>query len=608
MNPRQPRTSGGRYERVTARPEPLDEVLDREPVVENRRPRRPKPDGPPQTVEEADRDQEERRAALEKLIRRQSERGHYGEDGDKPPQSASPWLVIRNIVTDLGTRPIVGEPYWKSPDIWIESSDPSGNGVAGEDNYVHARVFNLGMTPAAPVQVDFYWADPSFGLGASTMNLIGSEWVAIDPIESVEVRCNTPWVPVYLNNGHECLMVNSTNHILDPIINPFKPVVDRHVGQRNVTVLEGSAADTLPFSIMITNLLAVGMTTFVRGRVRRFAFDRDDLAKLGFAAIAQGALAFAEQGRRVETRAGRATRDPAKAEAWRPPIVTPVMDGASPRLHAAVSGSLGFLPPASDVARRGVNDRLVEAGPAQFGWGSIGLVEDLALKPFEVRRLDLELTIPGDARPTELFVVDLEHGGDGLHLGGYTVVLRVLGGDERFADRQGRQWKGVDAMTNYERTASAAGKDRRAQEARRGDLERLIIDEVDEARETYELVEQLIPALPIKHFGDLRDATAGEIRFRGNPFDIGVFEDLLPDVLFPIDDVEKLVQLAYQAVQAAPPHITYDLEDPANARREMRRSLIRRLVGDGGLRPARSSGIQPFGAGRDSGQTGERPG
>src|SRR5262245_14757119 len=59
--------------------------------------------------------------------------------------SWTPWLLTRYQLNDVGARPIPnGVPYYYSPDIWIESSDPLGNPVAGEPNFVHVNIFNLG--------------------------------------------------------------------------------------------------------------------------------------------------------------------------------------------------------------------------------------------------------------------------------------------------------------------------------------------------------------------------------------------------------------------------------------------------------------------------------
>lgn len=128
------------------------------------------------------------------------------------------------------------------------------------------------------------------------------------------------------------------------------------------------------------------------------------------------------------------------------------------------------------------------------------------------------------------------------------------------------------------------------------EITRLVLEEVDEARETLELVSQLVSALPLKGMADVAKAMNGKITFRGNTFAVEAFVGLVPEILFPIDDPEKLVRLAYQVVLAAPSTITYDMEDPVIAKREMQRAVLRRLVSDGGLGPMRRGYSPVFGA------------
>lgn len=150
----------------------------------------------------------------------------------------TPWLVIPATTTDYGLRPLGGGvAHWASPFIGVISPDPSGKALAGAANTVWARVFNLGAATSAPTMVRFYWADPSVGLGADDAHPIGETMVEIGPMTSALVQCPTPWVPTYLNNGHECLFASADNPVLDPITAPFAPWADRHVGQRNVQVL-----------------------------------------------------------------------------------------------------------------------------------------------------------------------------------------------------------------------------------------------------------------------------------------------------------------------------------------------------------------------------------
>jgi hypothetical protein len=105
------------------------------------------------------------------------------------------------------------------------------------------------------------------------------------------------------------------------------------------------------------------------------------------------------------------------------------------------------------------------------------------------------------------------------------------------------------------------------------DLLRTIVEEVDEAREVYELAEQLERHLPLRTFDDVVKATGDRhaVVFRTNPIEVGQFAALVPATLFPIEDTTTLVALLYQAVRLAPSHIQYPESDVRNAKRRLRR-------------------------------------
>ncbi|WP_459204454.1 hypothetical protein ACQVRV_18790 (plasmid) [Ralstonia pseudosolanacearum] len=151
----------------------------------------------------------------------------------------SAWLVLPCNASDYGPRALPsGTPYWASPFVWAERPSPSGNPVAGAENHIVARVVNLGAATTAPTKVDVFWSDPSVGLGAADAHFIGTESVEVQPMASQVVRCATPRIPSDLNDGHECVFVQCDNHVLDRLRLPFPPWADRHVGQRNMHVLQ----------------------------------------------------------------------------------------------------------------------------------------------------------------------------------------------------------------------------------------------------------------------------------------------------------------------------------------------------------------------------------
>ena len=156
-----------------------------------------------------------------------------------------------------------GNPYWYlSPDIWVvPGSDPSGSPgspIAGQGAYIWAHVANTGSTNANGVRVDLYWANPALQVTRTNATLVGSAFADIPSGGSQDVLCLVPWMPMIVNDGHECL-VAVANHSDDPLPNPlpdaFDPPTYPQVAQKNLTVL-------------VTKMHAAMLTLTVSGRQR----------------------------------------------------------------------------------------------------------------------------------------------------------------------------------------------------------------------------------------------------------------------------------------------------------------------------------------------------
>lgn len=161
-----------------------------------------------------------------------------------------PELLVRTYPGDHGVRPY-GGVFWESPDIWLAAGDPAttpavppapgGTVVAGAPNTLYAHVWNLGLAPIIGVSVEFLVFNPSLGFAGQTP--LFSEVVRVDlagrsnPAECHKlVKCPTAWVPTFVNEGHECVIVRVSG-VGDPLgSNPYEPAHNRHVGQRNVLV------------------------------------------------------------------------------------------------------------------------------------------------------------------------------------------------------------------------------------------------------------------------------------------------------------------------------------------------------------------------------------
>jgi hypothetical protein len=167
-----------------------------------------------------------------------------------------PFLFLRANAGDLGARPVVG-PFWESPDVLVLAGVepalappvPPALGqiaLAGEPNTLYAHVWNFGIAQAPNVVVEFYWCDPSLGIGPGGVHLIGQTAVALGARGSgrshAVVKCPAAWVPTFVNGGHECLLVRVWDETSDGLgTPPWDASLNRHIGQRNIHVVAAGA-------------------------------------------------------------------------------------------------------------------------------------------------------------------------------------------------------------------------------------------------------------------------------------------------------------------------------------------------------------------------------
>ncbi|MGZ4766355.1 MAG: hypothetical protein ACXV6M_11925, partial [Ilumatobacteraceae bacterium] len=194
-----------------------------------------------------------------------SQRDHYPpcDCGELPPgwrkEPQGTWLLIRYDDTDVGARPIPnGEVFWESPDINVLGGDAFGNPTAGQPVTLAVQVWNRGDVDAAPVRVDFAFVAPSLGITTAAPQSIGTAWTTVLAGHSKVVECPEPWTPPqYPTNLHACLIATcSAPGQGDPPTALDNPALDRHVGQRNLTVLEAGAGETVQLSFEAANLFA----------------------------------------------------------------------------------------------------------------------------------------------------------------------------------------------------------------------------------------------------------------------------------------------------------------------------------------------------------------
>jgi hypothetical protein len=135
-----------------------------------------------------------------------------------------------------------GSPnWWLSPDIWVanhpstSASSAVANPVAGQKYDVWVRVKNpTGQTIGSqllPWNMQAVWAIPTAGpipLPTSAANTIDLPTIfGIPGGQSADFKSIAPWIPVYENGGHECLVAwtNSSN-----IAYPNQPFLDGSAG------------------------------------------------------------------------------------------------------------------------------------------------------------------------------------------------------------------------------------------------------------------------------------------------------------------------------------------------------------------------------------------
>jgi hypothetical protein len=193
-------------------------------------------------------------------------RRHGPEDEPREiePVPQGCWLVIPYKDTDEGARPVpAGEPFWESPYIWMR--DMHGQrlkqAIAGQPVRVFARIRNRGTLPAFPVRVSFAFVDAALGIAWSAPRLIGELGTLIPPNQLgpgvMDVECPELWTPG-ASSTHACLLVMCDELLMDQVTVPWSAGFDRHVAQRNVTIIPVKPGKTLALTLQFATVLAGG--------------------------------------------------------------------------------------------------------------------------------------------------------------------------------------------------------------------------------------------------------------------------------------------------------------------------------------------------------------
>lgn len=199
--------------------------------------------------------------------------------GEGPPPTYSPWLVVRSAPGDTGSRPVsAGTVFYACPDIGAAPADQWGRVRSGEQVNVSVTVQNLGYATATGVRATFSFAEATGGIVPSNAQLIGhSPRISIAAGQAETLMCDSPWTPHYIAGSHECL-VAEVSCLADPLQQTFRADLDRHVGQRNMTILEPEGP---PQSSMLTLTNPFEQETVTTLHLRSFAVQ-DAERLLGF--------------------------------------------------------------------------------------------------------------------------------------------------------------------------------------------------------------------------------------------------------------------------------------------------------------------------------------
>jgi hypothetical protein len=183
----------------------------------------------------------------------------HGREHRPNREDVLPYLLIRAFAPgDRAKRPLwPPQPSWLSPDILLidaswtgpfRADQVVGSPTAGRAYRVFVHVWNLGLLAAVGVHVQAWWVDPGFfsgGPGAPTPNFIGGAFVDLNPRTAPGAHQIVEMVPAWSIpsglTGHECLLA-AAYCPADPWNGVWDANADRHVGQRNITILGGGQA------------------------------------------------------------------------------------------------------------------------------------------------------------------------------------------------------------------------------------------------------------------------------------------------------------------------------------------------------------------------------
>lgn len=216
-------------------------------------------------------------------------------------------LYIRDSVADTGAVPQPNWGFWDSPDIWVRNNDDGGtthqNTLRGQDNYLHARVWNRGTQASLPCWARFYittFAGTQFrypydykpdtttaSAGGTAGNLRpraqfpapATYLIGVQRIEAIpaggnviaKVRWEQTLIPPAAN-WHPCLLVEISPHDGPAPVGQYM-WENNNLGQKNITIIDARRGQLIEFPYRFSHLAA--QDRFITLNVRKARVPRD---------------------------------------------------------------------------------------------------------------------------------------------------------------------------------------------------------------------------------------------------------------------------------------------------------------------------------------------
>lgn len=197
----------------------------------------------------------------------------HGKEHRPNREDVLPYLLIRAFApTDRAVRPIwPPRPSWLSPDILLiddawtgpfQADQVVATPTAGRSYRLFVHVWNLGLLAAVGVHVRAWWVEPGFfsGQPGYSPEFIGGAFLDLTARTAPGAHLLAEVMPAWSIrsglSGHQCLLA-SVECPADRWSGTLDANADRHVGQRNITIL-AAGASVAPLLVTLAGALGEG--------------------------------------------------------------------------------------------------------------------------------------------------------------------------------------------------------------------------------------------------------------------------------------------------------------------------------------------------------------